>query len=91
VACSARLCPSAANLTEEGRQRGIKRAGEVSRKQADDAYVDLVPLMLAVEIGRSQPAGDRGPAERVRQDYPPREAWNYIQVARVLKRVGSQS
>ncbi len=76
------------NLTTEARQRGVEAASETHRRQADEAYADLVPLMLEWrETGWSQQAiAD----ELNEQGHTTRRGceWSQVQVGRVLQRVG---
>jgi hypothetical protein len=75
------------NLTDEGRAKGQKRAGQVSKKIADEAYTDLAPMMLELRNqGRTLPEiakalNDGGHTTRTG------EPWNSVQVMRVLERI----
>jgi DNA invertase Pin-like site-specific DNA recombinase len=78
--------PQCRNLTEQARQKGAKAAGKASSHAADEAYSDLVPIMQEL---RSQGLSQQEIADRLNADgHTTRrgKAWNYIQVARVLKR-----
>ena len=40
--------PECRNLTSEASRKGAKAAGEAARRDADDAYIDLHPIMIAL-------------------------------------------
>ena len=79
--------PECRNLTNEGRQRGAKAAGETLRKNADAAYSDLAPTLrelqgkghshhsIAAELNKLGHTTRRG------------KPWNQVQVGRVLQRL----
>lgn len=78
--------PECRNLTLEARQRGAKAAGEAIRRNASEAYTDLVPVVrdlrdkglsqnaIAVELNAQGHTTRRG------------KPWNQVQVMRVLNR-----
>jgi DNA invertase Pin-like site-specific DNA recombinase len=78
--------PQCQNLTDEARQRGAQKAGEVLAKAASEAYRDLADEMASKrELGLSLQAiadylNDQG--HTTRRGRP----WNPTQVARVLAR-----
>jgi DNA invertase Pin-like site-specific DNA recombinase len=78
--------PQCRNLTDQARQKGAKAAGEASSRLADEAYYDLVPLILEKKAeGKSEQAiAD----ELTAAGYTTRrhKPWNRIQVRRVLAR-----
>jgi DNA invertase Pin-like site-specific DNA recombinase len=80
--------PQCRNLTAEGRERGIKNAAARHRARANEAYVDLMPDMTTWYCGGMtlQEIADRLNSEG--QSTRRQEAWNKVQVARVLKRAG---
>jgi DNA invertase Pin-like site-specific DNA recombinase len=78
--------PECCNLITEGRDRGVKNAAASHRARANEAYVDLVPDMTAWYGGGMtlQAIADRLNLEG--QSTRRQEAWNKVQVMRVLKR-----
>ncbi len=73
------------NLDDEARQRGAAAGGQASRLAADEAYADLVPMMLE---WRSEGLSQQAIAGRLNAEgHTTRRGkeWNYIQVARVLR------
>ncbi len=82
--------PQCRNLTEEARQRGVEAASESHRRQADEAYADLIEGMLEWrEAGWSQ----RGIADELNSEgHTTRRGkqWTQVQVMRVLQRAGSR-
>lgn len=81
--------PECQNLTDKARKLGAKRAGEVLREQADEAYSDIVAVMQKL----------RGDGQSLQQiadylnatDQTTRRgaAWNKVQVMRVLARAAA--
>jgi len=80
--------PECRNLTSEDTKKGAKAAGDAARRDADDAYTDLYPIMRALrDEGRSL----RAIAKHLNAEgYETRRGrfWNHIQVRAVLKRYG---
>jgi hypothetical protein len=75
------------NLTDEGRAKGQRQAGEASKAMADEAYLDIAPMMLEL---RNQGRTLREIAEALNKDgHTTRtgKTWNATQVMRVLDRV----
>jgi DNA invertase Pin-like site-specific DNA recombinase len=76
-------------LTDERRAKGAKRAGVVSKNLADEAYVDIAPMMLEL---KNQGRTLREIAAILNQEgYTTRrdKPWNSVQVMRVLERVAN--
>ncbi len=78
--------PECRNLTDEGRERGVKNAAASHVARADEAYADLIPDL---QRWRTEGLSMQGIADRLnasghttRRQKP----WNRIQVARVLSR-----
>jgi DNA invertase Pin-like site-specific DNA recombinase len=82
--------PECRNLTPAARRKGQKAASETHKRQADEAYTDLIPTMLEWrEEGWTQQEiadelNDQG--HTTRRGKP----WSQVQVARVLRRAGSK-
>jgi len=78
--------PECRNLTDEGRRRGARAAGETAKRLADASYADLAPDMIEWRrSGMTQQAiADRlnGEGQTTRRGRP----WNRVQVMRVLQR-----
>ncbi|MHB8971261.1 MAG: recombinase family protein [Pirellulaceae bacterium] len=78
--------PECRNLTAESAHKGAKSAGHAARRDADDAYTDLYPIMRALrDDGRSL----RSIAKYLNDEgYETRRgrSWNHVQVRAVLKR-----
>lgn len=78
--------PQCRNLSQAARKRGARAAGEAVAKLANEAYTDLLPIMLEWrQAGLSQQAiADRlnGMGHTTRRGKP----WNQVQVMRVLER-----
>ena len=80
--------PQCRNLTEEARQRGVEAASESHRRQADEAYADLVESMLE---WRSEGWSQQAIADELNSEgHTTRRGkpWSQVQVGRVLKRAG---
>ena len=78
--------PECRNLTVEASRSGAKAAGEVARRDADDAYTDLHPIMKAL---RENGLSLRAIAAHLNDEgYETRRgrAWSHVQVRAVLKR-----
>jgi DNA invertase Pin-like site-specific DNA recombinase len=78
--------PECRNLTQEARQRGAQRAGEVAKEIAQTAYLDIAPLMQ--ELRKSGYTQQQIADELNQQGHTTRRGkpWNQVQVMRVLKR-----
>jgi DNA invertase Pin-like site-specific DNA recombinase len=78
--------PGGATLTVEARARGVRRAGEARRRQADEAYREVGPMVADLRGAgfTLQQVADRlnEAGYRTRRGRP----WNATQVSRVLKR-----
>jgi hypothetical protein len=73
-------------LTAEASRRGAEAAGDVARRDADDAYTDLYPLMKEL---RENGLSLRAIAEHLNDEgYETRRGrtWNHVQVRAVLRR-----
>jgi DNA invertase Pin-like site-specific DNA recombinase len=78
--------PQCRNLTAEARAKGIRMAGDASRKAATEAYSDLIPTVQAM---KAEGLSLRAIAERLNAEgHTTRRGkpWNQVQVARVLER-----
>jgi DNA invertase Pin-like site-specific DNA recombinase len=78
--------PECRNLTAEATRRGAKAAGEAARRDADDAYIDLFPMMKAL---RDEGLSLRAIARHLNSEgYETRRGrqWNHVQVRAVLNR-----
>ena len=78
--------PQCRNLTAEATRRGARAAGEAARRDADDAYTDLYPIMKAL---RDEGLSLRAIAKHLNDEsYETRRgrAWNHVQVRAVLNR-----
>jgi DNA invertase Pin-like site-specific DNA recombinase len=83
--------PGAHRLTGGANPKAARRAGEVARARADEAYADLAPIVAEL---RAAGLSLRQIANRLNQDgHTTRSGkpWNATQVARVLERAGSGS
>lgn len=78
--------PQCRNLTAEARAKGIRMAGDASRKAATEAYSDLIPTVQGM---KAEGLSLRAMAERLNAEgHTTRRGkpWNQVQVARVLER-----
>jgi len=78
--------PECRNLTVEATRRGAEAAGEAARRDADDAYTDLYPIMLVL---RDEGQSLRAVARYLNDEgYETRRgrAWSHVQVRAVLDR-----
>jgi DNA invertase Pin-like site-specific DNA recombinase len=78
--------PECRNLTTEAAKVGAERAGHVATRDADQAYTDLYPIMMAL---RDNGLSLRGIARHLNNEgYETRRgrAWTHIQVRAVLNR-----
>ncbi len=78
--------PQCRNLTAEGRAKGIKMAGDASRRAAAEAYGDLIPTVQAM---KAEGLSLRAMAKRLNAEgHTTRRGkpWNQVQVSRVLER-----
>ncbi|MGA2621979.1 MAG: recombinase family protein [Thermoguttaceae bacterium] len=78
--------PQCRNLTQQARKTGAQAAGRAVKKEADQAYVDLLPQMVEWRAARwsQQHIAD----ELNQQGHTTRRGkrWNQVQVMRVLAR-----
>jgi DNA invertase Pin-like site-specific DNA recombinase len=78
--------PQCRNLTQEARERGAQRAGEVVSKLASEAYADLLPDVCKMKAEglslRAIAATLNADGHTTRRGRP----WNPVQVARLLTR-----
>jgi len=58
------------NLTAEAAGKGQRAASEARKRQADQAYTDLYPVLAEMRAGGEFSSGSRGQAERGRLYYP---------------------
>jgi DNA invertase Pin-like site-specific DNA recombinase len=80
--------PNGHRLTGGANAKGAKRAGEVSKANADDAYEEVGPLVVSMrESGLSLRAIARWLDEAGYRTRQGRE-WNQVQVMRLLARAG---
>lgn len=78
--------PQCRNLTAEARAKGIRMAGDASRRAAEEAYSDLIPTVRAL---KADGLSLRAIAERLNAEgHTTRRGkpWNQVQVSRVLER-----
>ena len=78
--------PQCRNLTAESRAKGIRMAGDASRRAAEEAYSDLIPTVQAM---KAEGLSLRAIAERLNAEgHTTRRGkpWNQVQVSRVLER-----
>jgi DNA invertase Pin-like site-specific DNA recombinase len=78
--------PECRNLTVEAARVGARAAGEAARRDADDAYTDLHPIMMAL---RDEGLSLRAIARHLNSEgYETRRgrSWTHIQVRAVLDR-----
>lgn len=78
--------PQCRNLTAESRAKGIRKAADMSRQAASDAYSDLLPTLQEM---KAEGLSLRAIAERLNTDgHTTRRGkpWNQVQVSRVLER-----
>jgi DNA invertase Pin-like site-specific DNA recombinase len=78
--------PQCRNLTAEARVKGIRKAGEMNARAAEEAYSDLMPTVKSM---KAEGLSLRAIAERLNaegQTTRRGRPWNQVQVARVLQR-----
>ena len=78
--------PECRNLTSEASRIGARAAGEAARRDADEAYTDLYPIMSAL---RAEGLSLRAIAKHLNDEgYETRRGrpWNHVQVRAVLNR-----
>ncbi len=83
--------PQCRNLDQQAREKGARRAGEAHRRNADDAYRDVAPLVGEL---RGKGLSQREIAERLNDEgYETRagKPWGQVQVCRLLKRFPAAS
>jgi DNA invertase Pin-like site-specific DNA recombinase len=78
--------PQCRNLTHEAQQKGAQRAGVAVAKAANEAYVDVAPMMMELR-GKGLTLQDIAD-ELGKQGHTTRRGrpWNPVQVSRVLER-----
>lgn len=80
--------PQCRNLTPEARRRGAEAASRAHKRLADNAYTDLIPMMVEwrAEGWTQQRIAD----ELNQQGHTTRrgKSWSQVQVMRVLRRAG---
>jgi DNA invertase Pin-like site-specific DNA recombinase len=78
--------PRSRNLTAEARSRGALQGASAARRAADEAYIDVVPLVRQLKCGgaslRQIAAALNEDGHTTRRGKP----WNAVQVGRVLSR-----
>jgi DNA invertase Pin-like site-specific DNA recombinase len=78
--------PQCRNLTQEGRLRGAKRAAEAHRRNAVEAYADVVGEMQALRTSGKSLREIAGILNSDGQTTRRGKPWNPVQVKRVLVR-----
>jgi DNA invertase Pin-like site-specific DNA recombinase len=76
--------PRSRNLTQEGRIKGAKRAAEVHRSNATEAYVDVAQEMRALRVTGKSLRGIADILNSSGQTTRRGKPWSAIQVKRVL-------
>ncbi len=78
--------PQCRNLTDEARRKGAQSAGETSRRKAESAYYDLVPVIQKSRRDgmtlQAIAANLNAEGYLTRNDKP----WSHVQVLRILER-----
>lgn len=78
--------PQCQNLTQEARQKGALAAGNAARRNAEEAYSDLLPI---VESLRKEGKTLQGIAQALNEEGHTThrgKPWNHVQVLRLLNR-----
>jgi DNA invertase Pin-like site-specific DNA recombinase len=73
-------------LTKEASAKGRKRSIAVNRAKADEAYADLVPIMLSLKAGGESNNGIARHLNSTGHETRNGKPWNHVQVGRVLDR-----
>lgn len=76
--------PQCRNLTQEGRLRGAKNAAETHRKNAADAYTDVIDEIRALRTGGASLRKIAATLNAAGFDTRRGSSWNAMQVKRVL-------
>ena len=82
--------PECRNLTDEARERGRKRAGEVAKKAADGAYADIAPRMVGWRNSGCTLQNIAGYLNVAGHQTRHGKRWTPTQVRNVLMRFGSK-
>jgi DNA invertase Pin-like site-specific DNA recombinase len=83
--------PQCRNLTAEARAKGIRMAGDASRKAAEEAYSDLLPTVQAMKAEGLSLRAIAGKLNVEGHTTRRGKQWNAVQVARVLERAEAAS